>query len=387
MVWLNNPQDSTGTPCDARAGIVRAPHGNLQFFHILWDPCGLVCDPQGCRTGPLWTRKGIYTTRIGKNPARASYMAVRTPYGLFTGCLWSLNPYGARNLIMHASKPYGPRTGRQNSYAARAGPVSGRTIFVQNSPGTARTGPGSVMWLTQALVMSTRVTRFQFHFSRKTIKVIFSRGLQYDIIRLYAHGTETKIGVTKSKIFIIPHKNVLATRRSERKSTIRMREWTIKECLLYIFPPPPNSLICNMQALPHTDLCSTTGHTLYGMSAVLDCYTLPAGWHEDCQWGMLIWHKASDWLASHFGGSLVSGVGLNISWDCLSRRGLWAPVTGGNFHCFQRPLTVPSHNPITPGKYLPLGLCEEIVKESTIVHSHSFGSCYGHYWHCARPMS
>ena len=42
--------------------------------------------------------------------------------------------------------------GRQNSYgAARASPMSGRTIFVQNSPGTARTGPGSVMWLRHNL--------------------------------------------------------------------------------------------------------------------------------------------------------------------------------------------------------------------------------------------
>ena len=39
---------------------------------------------------------------------------------------------------MHALKLYGPRTGRQNSYGARAGPVSGRTIFVQNSPYGAR---------------------------------------------------------------------------------------------------------------------------------------------------------------------------------------------------------------------------------------------------------
>ena len=32
MVWLNNSQDSTGTMCDARADIARAPHGNLQCF-------------------------------------------------------------------------------------------------------------------------------------------------------------------------------------------------------------------------------------------------------------------------------------------------------------------------------------------------------------------
>ena len=41
---------------------------------------------------------------------------------------------------MHALKLYGPRTGRPRTapHGARAGPASGRTIFVQNSPGTAR---------------------------------------------------------------------------------------------------------------------------------------------------------------------------------------------------------------------------------------------------------
>ena len=41
---------------------------------------------------------------------------------------------------MHIFKFYGPRTGRQNSYGSAHGHVSGRTIFVQNSPGTARNG-------------------------------------------------------------------------------------------------------------------------------------------------------------------------------------------------------------------------------------------------------
>ena len=62
------------TPRVPRAGIVRAPHRNLQCFSY---PTGPVRDPQGCRTAPLRTRKGIGTTRIGKNPARASYLAVR----------------------------------------------------------------------------------------------------------------------------------------------------------------------------------------------------------------------------------------------------------------------------------------------------------------------
>ena len=152
MVWLNNSHDST----DTRAVPVRASYeprmGIFNVFRILRDSYGPVRDPQGCRTAPLSirTRKGIDTTRIGKNPARASSFAVRGPYGLFTDCLKSLNPYRARKLIMHALKFYGPHTGRQYSYGAARGPC-GRTIFFSkqhvNSPGTARTGPGSVMWL------------------------------------------------------------------------------------------------------------------------------------------------------------------------------------------------------------------------------------------------
>ena len=148
------------TPRVPLAMPARASHGNLQRFSY---PTGPMRDPQGCRTTPLRTRKGIDTARIGKNPARASYLAVRGPYGtlraphgLFTGCSRSQNPYGARKLIMHALKLYGHRTGRQNSYGAIRGP-HGRTIFVQNSPGTARTGPGSVMWLGHYLTGPARV--------------------------------------------------------------------------------------------------------------------------------------------------------------------------------------------------------------------------------------
>ena len=60
---------------------------------------------------------------------------LQSQHGLFTGCLWSLNPYGARKLIMHVLKLYGPRTA---PHGAPTGPVSGRTISVKNSPGTAR---------------------------------------------------------------------------------------------------------------------------------------------------------------------------------------------------------------------------------------------------------
>ena len=147
------------TPRVPRAMPVRASYARESsiFFISYGTRTGQVRDPQGCLVAPLRIRKGIDTSIIGKNPARASYLTVRarmgpfrSPHGLFTGCLWSLNPYGSRKLIMHALKLYGPRTGRQNSYGAArglCGPREWTYSFCSNSPGTARTGPGSVMWL------------------------------------------------------------------------------------------------------------------------------------------------------------------------------------------------------------------------------------------------
>ena len=124
-------------PCGHRAGPVREPS---MFFISYGTRTGPVRDPQGCRTAPLRTRKGINSARIGKIqhgrriwPYGSRTGHLRLSHGLFTGCLTSLNPYEARKLKMHALKLCGPRTGRQNSYGtarARAGPVRGRTIFV-----------------------------------------------------------------------------------------------------------------------------------------------------------------------------------------------------------------------------------------------------------------
>ena len=73
------------TPPVPRAVPVRASYGPVRessmFFISYWTRTGPVRDPQGCRTAPLKTHKGIDTTRIGKNPARASYFAVRRPCG------------------------------------------------------------------------------------------------------------------------------------------------------------------------------------------------------------------------------------------------------------------------------------------------------------------
>ena len=113
--------------------------------------------PYGHLTGParkssmffisLWTRKGIHTTRIGKTLRTGVVFGrtepVRAPQGLFTGCLQSLNPHGARKLIMHALKLYGPRTGKQNSYGAARGPCEPREWtydFCSKQPGNSPYG-------------------------------------------------------------------------------------------------------------------------------------------------------------------------------------------------------------------------------------------------------
>ena len=121
-------------PCGTRKGAVRHPYGHVKGLiqHELTKiPHGRRIWPYGARTGPL-----------------------RSPHGLFTGRLGYQNPYGARQLIMHALKLYGPRTGRQNSYGAARGPCGPREWTYDfcskqpgNSPGTVRTGRGSVMWL------------------------------------------------------------------------------------------------------------------------------------------------------------------------------------------------------------------------------------------------
>ena len=107
--------------------------------------------PRVPRTISYGPHTGIfYVFHILRYPCGARAWPARVPYG----CLQSQNPYGARKLIMHALKLYGPRTGRQNSYGAARGPYEPHEwtyVFCSkqpvDSPETARTGPGSVMWL------------------------------------------------------------------------------------------------------------------------------------------------------------------------------------------------------------------------------------------------
>ena len=156
------------TPRVPRAVPVRSlygpPYGNLQCFSYPAGPVrgrvgptrvpyGALTDTQGNWHNQNWqkSRTGVVFCRTGP---------VRFLHGLFTGCLKSLNPYGARKLIMHALQLYGPRTGRQNSYGVARGPCGPREWTYDfcskqpvNSPGTARRGPGSVMWLRHNMVL------------------------------------------------------------------------------------------------------------------------------------------------------------------------------------------------------------------------------------------
>ena len=99
------------TPRVPRAVPVRAscPHGNLQYFSY---PTGPVRGPCGTRKGavrrPYGHARDLTQPELEKIPhwcrilpCGARTCPVQFPHGLFTGCLKSLNPYGARKLIMH----------------------------------------------------------------------------------------------------------------------------------------------------------------------------------------------------------------------------------------------------------------------------------------------
>ena len=139
------------TPHGPRAMSVRALHGNFQC----------VSHPMGPVRGPCGTRKGVarlsyghvrelvFVTRICKIPHGRCIWAygactdpLRSPHGLFKGCLRSRNPYGARKLKMSALKLCGPRTGRQKSYGdARNSWMDVRFLFQTAREQPVR-GPG-----------------------------------------------------------------------------------------------------------------------------------------------------------------------------------------------------------------------------------------------------
>ena len=120
---------------------VRGPARESSMFYISnGTRTGPVLDPQGFRTAHFRTIRELTQSEFAKiphgrrmSPYGARTVPTRAVHGLFA----ISKPIRARKLIMLALKPYGPRTWRQNSYRAAQGPygpVSGRSIFVQNSP-------------------------------------------------------------------------------------------------------------------------------------------------------------------------------------------------------------------------------------------------------------
>ena len=137
--------------------------GIFNVFHILRDPCGARAWPTRVPYGALtdtqlqenWHNWNLQKSHTGVVFGRTG--PLRSPHGLFTGCLRSLNLYGARKLIMHALKLYGPRTGRQNSYSAARGPCGPREWTYDfcskqpvNSPcGTRNCEALDIIWTVQ----------------------------------------------------------------------------------------------------------------------------------------------------------------------------------------------------------------------------------------------
>ena len=77
-----------------RAMPARASYGPrreiFNVFHFRRDPYGAHVGPARSRTAHLRTCKGIDTTRTGKNPVRASYLATRDPHVPLTVSTWAV---------------------------------------------------------------------------------------------------------------------------------------------------------------------------------------------------------------------------------------------------------------------------------------------------------
>ena len=126
-------------PHGPRTDPARAPHGILHYFLCRTGPVRVPYRP---RTGAVRLHYGhtrcliqprIVKSRTGvrRQSCGARTGPVRPLHGLFTGCSRYQNPYGARKLIMHALKLYGPRTGRKNSYGAVRPPYGPCTVTVR----------------------------------------------------------------------------------------------------------------------------------------------------------------------------------------------------------------------------------------------------------------
>ena len=120
QLWLN--RIIRRTPHGPRGMPVRASHGPrmgiFNVFHIPRDPCRTHKGTVGHPSGHVMELTQPEFTKILHGRHMWLYRARMVCARVFT-----------------ISKSY------------VTGPVCGRRIFVQNSPGTARTGPGGVMWL------------------------------------------------------------------------------------------------------------------------------------------------------------------------------------------------------------------------------------------------
>ena len=67
------------------------------------------------------------------------------------------------------------------------------------------------------------------------------------------------------------------------------------------------------------------------------------------------------------GITLLLLAGVNIVWDCLCHYGLWAHMTGKNFHHILEATESVLVQALTAGKCLLLGLCKETVKQSKCI--------------------
>ena len=82
MFLIGNCTDYVNASVTSNHGPCTDPARESPMFFISYGTrTGPVRDSQWCRTVLLRTRRGIDTTRICKNPARASYVAVRAPCG------------------------------------------------------------------------------------------------------------------------------------------------------------------------------------------------------------------------------------------------------------------------------------------------------------------
>ena len=132
-----------------RAGPARE---SSRFFISYGTHTGPARDPQGCRTAPLRTRKGIDTTRVGKIPHGcriwscygARTVPTRAVHGLFTICKPVRGPKTYNACIKTLRAPYG----EAKSERRRTGPVQTPWVDVRLLLKTTREQPvrGPGVW-------------------------------------------------------------------------------------------------------------------------------------------------------------------------------------------------------------------------------------------------